>query len=289
MNKGQCFAGGVLFGVLVKTGLDYTLFPPSLVEKKISVEIEKDVSLKGDPRERFLSQEQAELVYPSLRLHRDAFTQEDIAALNSTFIVSEGKSLPERNLCHYETFSGKELLTDGTCFFLSPQLVLTNYHVASIKDPESFSEFYKLKSLVRSSDGQKFSVETLAISPLYDLALVKTEKAFAVDTVPIGFYQDGLSSLLLSFSEDGEDVERYLPSVDSILEEKRFLLLENGALGSSAVVLPRLYSAGDSGSPVFQEGRLVGLVSYVDIKDMKTFVVPKVREFVSDILREVVE
>ena len=284
MNGAQCFGGGLLLGALVATAVDGTLSPSPQMSSKPVIEQRQEPVLVDDPLQVFLTEEQAEAVYPSLRVYADGFTQRDITALRDPFSVSDVGPVSEANLCHYDTFVGKQTLTEGTCFFIAPHLALTSYHVATIKDPDSFSEFYELTHKVRTSNGKTSSVETLAVSPLHDLALVKTEKAFPVSSLSLGYYDGGLSSLLLSFDEETDTLHRYT-STSHLAFEQRFVLLENGTLGPSALVLPELYSPGNSGSPLFQDGRLVGLVSYVDERDKKTFVSSHVRKFVSEILK----
>lgn len=251
-------------------------------EDSLLISLQEEAIEELKTGEVHISSTQAARLYPFIRLSVDQFGEKEARDLSTLVDASlPSEDFPLRNLCHYQRSLGDEVGLEGTCIFLTNTLVLTNYHVARVQDPQLFSEFYTFKNSVVRSDGKRVGAQTLAVSPLYDLALVRVPKGFSADPVTLGALSlaDSSYSLLVSSPETG-DVQEDSYSSFGLSSDEEYHLLSQGMLVPPSLVLPHRYEEGNSGSPLFADGKLVGLLSAVDEDNQRTFVVP-----VADFLR----
>ena len=278
MNKTHFFGLGIFCGGLAFYTLDSLLASNSFsVEENISegktfVDKKKETLIKRDI-DIYLTPLQAVTHFPYLRFHADAFSQDDISGLQSLFTHSS-ENFPLENICHYEQHLYDEVFSFGVCIFLTENLVLTNYHVAGRRDAQYADEFFPLVNYVRTFTGEQSGVETLAVSPLFDLALVRTDRSFLVQDValgntvlPFGSLFPGGEYTLLSYSDDEKSINKESYHLEDLSQSDYFSLLDAGFIVPPALIFPRKAFHGESGSPVFHSGKLIGLLSASDEND----------------------
>tara|TARA_Y100000310_G_C20688619_1_gene820725 strand:- start:2692 stop:3804 length:1113 start_codon:yes stop_codon:yes gene_type:complete len=182
---------------------------------------------------------------------------------------SEGEEIdPKSNLCVYNSvnlYRGE--ITNrysGNCVFLSPTLVLTSLHLES---DELESTFYDNEDLVKTNSKESYFVEdVLAISPRYDLVLVRIEGSYdGAKVIPLGKVAEETSELKMYSCVNGGDIcsESELQELDLTVQGYKTdlqIVVSGELMFPSVVALPRV-DKGYSGSPVFEGDYLVGLVA----------------------------
>jgi len=219
---------------------------------------------------------------------RSYLTATERMALEESLEDSHIHEDPWNNLCNIETHSLEgNYSTRGNCVFLSPTLVLTNYHVIQHDNKEEFYDTIKL--VLSQGDFYSGKLDLVATSPRYDLALgcvknpnlnaVRMQIADPTDARPYRYL-----SLLLG--NDGA-----IGSEEGVLRLE-YINTRSYISHSGVFVFPSLEMSGQvedgySGSPVFQEGKLVGLIAHKINTNDYIGVSPNVRWFIEETLKRV--
>ncbi|MDP3728543.1 MAG: serine protease, partial [bacterium] len=188
------------------------------------------------------------------------------------------------------------ILASGNCVFISPDLVLSNYHVLGKRDLYYTDESaIAIHTFIRTDDGfQSFVSHPVALSPLYDLALVQLEEKNP------NFQGLGISQALeekymkYSYSYTHPvDPEKRLGSLsvtsgnlDYLSSTQNYGYTQEGSHSYPSFYVTPALERGYSGSPVFQNGKLIGLVASVSFENGHTIITPHVKNFLEDILEE---
>ncbi len=242
-----------------------------------------------------IRQRNLEAAYPLFLSSGKALSLEQKKELGGTFDTAPADdlhSLIEKNTCLLRTTS---FLDDdslhysvGSCIFVSPRLVLTNMHVAGFQMEEHMGNFsyFSSRQVYTLSGFESKVLRRVAVSPRYDLALVELEEAhpdFQTMSISSVDFEQGDYSWATRYSETLEPVFHTGIFSHPIVWEEGFI----SALGN---YVPPCLDAnfvsqhGMSGSPVFQEGRLVGLMATG--YGAGTSVSHHVKEFLEDVLKD---
>jgi hypothetical protein len=186
----------------------------------------------------------------------------------------------ERYYFHDETFIGS---FGGNCIFVAPNIVLTNRHVALSTDMD---DFYSKVGRVSVGELEFFAKEIFAVSPRYDLALVRVDNNYPkFNKIPIGVYDDSKPLVLYTCGNGDFSCSGEFPLRRDLTLKERFLeliLTQNGTLSFPSLEINEIVEPGYSGSPVFSDGKLVGLVA--QNTDDGSFVTDHVYEFITNVV-----
>lgn len=222
----------------------------------------------------------------------DKQDKENLAALLSlTLPLEVANEHIKNNTCSYKA----EILGEGLkgsaeyggCVFLTEDLVLTNYHVVHV---DYFRDFFPIKSTVTTSDGLEVLVkELIAISPLYDLALVRLKEPVAsVFPTPVGQVQKEVQtfSYVSLYHKTGQEKLSLDEGTLNLIEAVPFSLNLKGGVDPPSLVMQvsqgRELTYGDSGCPILQDGKVVGL--FYAHREKRQYVTYAVSAFLSQLI-----
>jgi len=212
----------------------------------------------------FSQQEGLEALFPELIIKGD--TKDIGQSLSQILSVNESQDSNQDNSCLVQTYfieEGNAFLTSvGNCVFLDSNLALTNYHVVD-GGHESVLYDFNLRSVI-DTKGRDYNFKVLALSPRYDLALLEILHDGNKDIEPLKIGEINEEETLVNVFIDPNLNE------DSWVNERSFStfyetgdsigLSQNGNLIFQSIRAEGDINLGDSGSPVYQGGSLVGLI-----------------------------
>ncbi len=235
----------------------------ALLEETNSL-LRENISLRDELRNNQI--EALSAAYPEVRFSpAEMITvreRQDLQEILSTELSQdETMTRAWNNVCVYRHYDfNLDELVRGSCILISPTLLVTNAHMisnendpflATIQGVETQFE-YRVRPLV------------LAYSPRYDLALVAVPRFNNVQIMPVGSAEEEGVFTYMSLLQGARD-ELSVEEGSLILDEKRarIFLSSEGLFAIPGLEMTPMLEHGYSGSPVLQNGNLIGLVAQV--------------------------
>ena len=209
-------------------------------------------------------------------------TESDISSLETVLDGESSLSNIENNLVRVFSYVPDEgEIGEGLGLYITENLVLTSRHVLNM-DPD-VSNFYNLMVFaVKTSDGKvlNFSRDSIvAISPSFDLALLKTDESFnGYKPVGVGKVKKG-DFMYVSMEDNGELVLGNMRDTKESFSDKFYYVK----------AFPEI-EGGDSGGPVVQNERVIGVnygFFWKNNKNLGTVVSVGVHDFLNSVLNGV--
>lgn len=237
---------------------------------------------RNDPSSSFTQRLEAR--FPEYQ-HINDLTSKEISSIKSQLESDRSENI-EANICNLVgvNFDTETEYVDityrGSGIYLTPNLVLTANHIIDT-GPKFFNNMIRV---VPAKGDLDLLLEVIATSPRYDLALVRTETSYDnLGTLSIkpGTTRD--ENFNFYTCEGVNHCSTRMKSLTSNGEREFLDFNYQGELIFPALSFQEFTGLGTSGSPVFQNGNLMGLIVQ-SVDDSDTIVSNHVYDFLSDVI-----